>query len=559
MCSRATNNNIIILSIKKSYSFLILILFGCFNQVLVSGQTFQPVERTIGKLHISIDPRMEILTTVQLLANNIRIQRNTPYSKDILNYFESFSSHEAVVMSDSLLQKYMFSDDAPVTFMLYLSQLPELERQIPFSNYLKGRSGGGDNLEQYREAIKQFAEISNFETFWNSKISFYNQILDLTIAELNERDVIKVLEDYYLETKEGYNIIIMPSFSGGIGPRITDADGKEMIYSCIATTNEKDGIPYLDESSLLFLVWHEFGHSFVNPVVDKYYDKIASAELYEPIKSYMLRQGYASWEICVYELAVRAIHIRLYDLHLGAQQSKALLESELKQRFIYIEPLVEKLKDYEIQRDKNEVTFSDFYPELLNVLDSLQRIEYWKQFNLNFDGPIYGPIFDEKVAIIYPTHDLDTEALKIAQTAASQFFDFITQYKGGFVLLADTTALKTDLSEHSIMAYGTIESNLFLKHYAATFPFRVENQTIYTDKEHTNKDLKFISCVLNPLNPKKGMSIFTAFSNRALQGINDVLIIDGDFPFLSVDYVLYLNRETVISKGFYKKDAKWEF
>jgi len=543
---------------KKSYSFLILILFGCFNQVLVSGQTLQPVERTIGKLHISIDPRMEILTTIQLLSIDTRVNRSAPYSMDVLNYFESFSSHEAVLMTNNLLQKHGFATDAPVTLMLHLSQLPELEQQIAYTDYLMERSGEGDNLEQYRKTIKQFAEISNFEDFWNSKVSFYNQILDLTIAELAERDVVKALEDYYLETKESYNIIIMPSFSGGVGPQITDADGKEIIYSCFAPTNMKDDIPYLNESSLLFLIWHEFGHSFVNPITEKYSDKITSAGLYEPIKSYMLRQGYGNWEICINELIVRAIHIRLYDLHLGIQQSKALLESELRQRFIYIEPLVEKLKNFEVQRDKDKVTFSEFYPELLNVLDSLQKTEYWKQFNLNFDGPIYGPIMDEKVAFIYPTHDLDTEALKIAQSEASQLFDFITKIKGGIILLADTAALKTDLSEHAIMAYGTIESNLFLKRYADTFPFRIENQTIYADKEHSGKGVKFISCVLNPLNPKKGMSIHTALSNREIQGINEAFI-EGNFPFLSTDYILFLNRETVISKGFYNKDEKWSF
>jgi len=543
---------------KKSYSFLILMFFLSVNQCLVSGQNIKPIERNIGKLRISIDPRMEILTTIQLLSSDTRVNRSLPYSKDVLNYFESFSSHEAVLMTDNLSQKDGFASDAPVNFMLLFSQLPELEQQITYTDYLIGRGGGVDNLEQYRKSIKQFAEISNFETFWNSKIKFYNQILDLTIAELGERDVVKVLEDYYLESKESYNIIVMPSFSGGVGFKITDVEGNDMIYACFAPTNMKDDIPYLDESRLLFMVWHEFGHSFVDPVTDKYSDRIASTELYEPIKSYMLRRGYGNWKTCINEHVVRAIHVRLYDLHLGAQQSKSLLENELEQRFIYVEPLVAKLKDFETQRNKDKVTFSEFYPELLIVLDSLQRIKYWKQFNLNFDGPIYGPILDEKVAIIYPTYDLDKEALKIAQTETSQFFDFYSKYSESVILLADTTALETDLSEHSIMAYGTIESNLFLKRYVVTFPFRIENQTIYADKEYKDKNLKFISCVQSPFNTKKGMSIHSALSNKALQGINDA-IYDGDFQFLSTDYILFLNRETVISKGFYKKDEKWSF
>jgi len=536
----------------------------------VNGQTIQPVERSVGKLHISIDPRQELLSAVQLLSNYPRGNRNLPYSKEKIDYFKSFSSQEAVAMTDSLLHKYIFSDDAPVTFMLYLSQPPELEQQIPFTDYLKGRSGGGDNLELYRKALKQFAETSNFKNFWNGKIPLYNQIMDSTVAEMGGRDLEKDVEDYFNEPKDGYNIIIMPSFTGGVGPSITDAKGKVMLYSCVGASANGGNTPYLNRDFLFMLVWHEFSHSFVNPETSKHLDRVNSAseeKLYEPIKSYMLRQGYANWETTVNEHIVRAVNIRLNELHLGAEAGKASLNNELNQGFIYIEPLVEKLKDFEIQRDKNHITFAEYYPQLLDVLDSLQKVEYWKKFNLNFSGTIIDAIDRSKLAIIYPTNDSDTEALKIAQEQALKIYNTFIQYteaakKAGMSIsilsLADTAALKTDLSDYGIMAYGTIESNLFLKHYASTFPFRIENQTIYADKEYTDKNLKFISSVPNPLNPKKGMSIHTALSNSALQGIDDAFYANN-FAFLSVDYVLFLNQDTILSKGFYKKNEKWTF
>ena len=355
---------------KKSYGFLILILLGCLHQSLVNGATIQPIERSIGKLNISIDPRMEILTTVQLLSNYPVIRRNLPYSKDILNYFESFSSHEAVVMTDSLLQEYGFSYDAPVYFMLHLSQLPELEHQIAFPDLLKGRSGGDDNLEQYRKSIKQFAEISDFESFWNSKIPFYNQILDLTIAEMGEMDMVKDLEDYLNETYGSYNIVIAPSFRGGYGPKVPDANGEDIIYACIQTTNIQNGIPYVNRENLLFYVWHEFSHSFVNPATDRFSERVESLDkLFEPIKENMSKIAYRYWKTCVYEHIVRAVNIRLFELHLGAKYSNFYLKNELRRGFIYIEPLIEKLKDFENQRDENHIAFSEFYPELLNELD----------------------------------------------------------------------------------------------------------------------------------------------------------------------------------------------
>ena len=362
---------------KKSYRLLSIILLFCLGQFLVNGATIKPIERKIGKLNISIDPRLELLAAVNLLSSNTDLaNRNSPYSKDIINFFESFPAQDAVKLTKSLKQNYGFSYDAPVTFMLCLSQPPELTQKIEFSDYLLEGSGKGDNLEQYREAIKQFAEVSDFERFWNSKIPFYNQILDMTIAEIGEKDIIKALEDYYNETQGSYNIIITPAFYGGKGSNIPKSDGKKDIYACISTTNMKDNIPYLDLDNLLYYVWHEFGHSFVNPVTEKYADKVASSKkLFEPIKDNMSKQTYGIWETCVNEHIIRAIHVRLAELNLGAQQSKALLDNELKHGFIYIEPLVEKLKDFENQRNKNNITFSEYCPELLNVLDSLQKIK----------------------------------------------------------------------------------------------------------------------------------------------------------------------------------------
>jgi hypothetical protein len=364
-------------------------------------------------------------------------------------------------------------------------------------------------LEQYRKSIKQFAEISGFEDFWNSNMPFYNQILDMTIADMGEIDFIQTLESYYNETKGSYNIIISPSFIGGYASWFSRIDGKDDLYACLSTHLMKDSIPYLDGNSLLHYVWHEFGHSFVNPLTEKYADKVMAVDkLFEPIKAEMSRQAYSQWNLCVNEHIIRAIHVRLQALHMGSQQSNGLLNMELNRRFIYIEPLVEKLKEFEKQRDNSNTTFSEFYPELLHVLDSLLKIEYWKQVNINFRGPIDAVSRETKLAIIYPTQDLDREALKIAQDYAFQVFDAFVKSEGGVL----------------------------------SFPFIVDNQIIYADREYMDKEIKFVSCAPNPHNPEKGMLICTALSNKAIQDINDVPQGGG------YDYILFLDSETVISR-----------
>jgi hypothetical protein len=538
---------------KISLLSLILIIFSFQIQTFAQIEKIEPLVRSVGKLQISIDPRMELLTTVQLISNYPMIDRDMDYSKDVIKYFKPFKTQKAVKNTNQLLNKYGFCYDAPVTFMLHLSQLPDLETNIPVSDYLKGRAGSENNLEQYRKGLKEFAENSNFKIFWNSKNSFYYQILDMTIANMGEIDLVKVLEEYFNETQDSYNVIISPAFAGGYGPKITDSNGKENIYACLSTTTERDGVPYLSLFGLIYYVWHEFGHSFVNPLTYKYIERVNNSELlFEPIKNRMINNAYSSWETCVNEHIIRAINLRLIELNLDEERASKGIDNEFSRGFIYIEPLIEKLKEFEKQRDEKQITFSDFYPELLSLFDSLQKIEYWKDITRVFKGPINAVSDAEKIVYIYPTQDNDRKALKIAQDYAFEIYKMFGKSKGA-LWMADTKALQTDLSEYGIIAYGTIESNLFLKQYAESFPFRIENQTLYAYEEYTDKNIKFITCLPNPLNPNKGMNIYTALSNKEIQGINSVFH-GGE------DYILFLSKNYIIRNGKYiKENGKWEF
>ena len=359
---------------KKKLCILSLILIFCLNQCTYDNATIQPIERSVKKLKISIDPRIELLSTIQLMSDYHIVNKDAPYSKSIKEHFKSFSSHEAVRLTDSLNQKYGFSYDAPLAAMMHLSALPELEVKIDFSDYLLRRSGRGDHLEQYRKSIKQFSEASSFEAFWNSERPFYNQILDLIVADMNERDLVKALEEYFNESQESYNIVVLPLYFGGFAALTPGTNEKKNVYAFLPTLDIKDGTPYIRANTLVAYAWHEFGHSFVNPLCDKYADKIALTDkLYEPIEETMRRQAYDQWISCVGEHIVRAATIRLYDLQKNTLAVEELLAMELNNGFIYIEPIIEKLKEYENQKEETNITFTEFFTELLTVFDDLLK------------------------------------------------------------------------------------------------------------------------------------------------------------------------------------------
>lgn len=525
----------------------------CFLGALHLGfaQSLKPIERTIGKLTLSIDPRMEVLSAVQMIAEYPVIRKNNAYSQSIDTYFRPYDALPAVHLTDQL--KSHFSHDAPVLFMLHLSQPKKLSQKLPNSEYLIYRAGGEQNLANYRTALHEFVRKSNFKDFWNQNRNIYNQILEKTIATCQDIDWVKALEDYYNETQNSYNIIISPSFAGGYGPRIKAANGKWDIYACIGSTSIENSIPYLDRDGLMYYLWHEFSHSYVNPEFEKYRDRIeATQKLFQPLRTIMEGRAYGDWAICVNEHVVRAIHLRLIDLYIGHSAYEQKLQQELHSGFLYIEPILQKLQEYETLKKTTSVTFSAFVPKLIGVLDSLANNNAQQNIRFSFRGPINN-VFNHKSAIIYPTNIRDTTtAQKVkmyVQTIFKQLFKFSSP-----ILLADTSALQQSLGDYSIMVYGNVSNNLYLNHHQAILPFSMNDHELTSGQKYTQPHLKIISCQPHPQNPDLGMVVYSSLIDEDLIGINNV----SHGP---EDYIIFTDRNHILEKGFYqnKSTGKWTF
>ncbi len=337
------------------------------------SQTINPIEQKIGKLDISIDPRIELLSAIQVISDYKKINRNSAYSKEITEFFTPYSSHSAVKMTNDLENKYRFMNAGPVQFMLDLSSLPELKQHTDYSKDLLKRVGSKENMDNYRAAIELFAKESNFEKFWKSKEVFYNKILDLTISGITGVDLVKIVEDYFKEEQNSYNIIISPLATGSYTHKIEVSNNKYDIYSCNVTRDYTNEIPYIKREVLLRNATHEFSHSFVNYLTDKYSQRVEESELlFQPIKSAMNQQSCGSWKECINEHIVRAINIRIHQLNWDSTLWQKMLNEEKANQFIYIEPILDKLKEFETARDKSHITFTEFYPQILDMFDSLK-------------------------------------------------------------------------------------------------------------------------------------------------------------------------------------------
>jgi hypothetical protein len=529
---------------KRTFLFLILTCLG----YSAMSQVIDPVSANAGKLKISVDPRLELLCAVQSLADYPFLNRQPAYSRELMQFFRKDSAMEAVTMTTRLLKDFGFAYDAPVDLILRLTSPPRLRQTHPYPARALERAGGKLNLEKYRRALRQFASGSDFMLFWKQKIPFYQKMVEYTVAELGGRDPVGTINAWFNESKNSYTVILSPALAGGYGMRIPSTGGNEDIFACLNTDRINDGIPYYSKDGLTNYLYHEFSHSFVNPLTDKFLPLVeATYPLFEPIREEMEEMSYGRWITCINEHIVRAVHIRILQTTGQAIFAGSLLDMEKSRRFVYIDPVLNKLKKFEQERDNQKITFKQFYPELMAVFDSLAYEDNQELIDPIFSGPVQSVLGKQKVTIIYPTADSDTLVLKNIFNYTSS----IQKMKGNAaILLADTAAVKADLSDAWIMAYGTVESNLFLKKYSSSFPFRITGDTLYTDRKFSGSNLRLITCLPNPQNPRRGMLVNTATQNTSLKGVQ--------IP-LKADYLVFEDVNKLLQNGFYIKSPQWEF
>lgn len=514
----------------------------------------EPVIKSKGDLRISVDPRIELLVSVQLLSGYSRLSnQQSKYGKEMKNFFNRYNDH-AAIKNFKLMASSGFTYDAPPTAVLFFGNPLLLEQHTAFTPYLLGRGGGENKMNLFFNSLQNFAVQSDFETFYNEQKDSYATMVNSVYDNLAEIDLVDNLESYYRMKKDEYNIILSPLLhGGGYGPQIEASDGTVKIYGIVGPNDfDESGLPQFSTEFIQYLVWHEFSHSFVNPLTEQHLNEVNEYRgLYKPIAKKMKDMAYGSWDICVNEHIVRAVTTRLAYLNEGRAEGDDALRNEKAQGFAYIEALCEKLEDFENNRDMYS-TFEDFYPELIQVFKELSKRKLGADFyDIPFNGPINAAMTDkEKVVIIVSTHETEEAANKEIQKYAKIIRD---QFFPGNKIYTDEEALMEDLSENAVFAYGTIEGNSWLSKYSSEFPFTVESDKIIAGTVYEGNNFKLISALPNPQNKNNALVLYTAQNPWDIVNINNVF--HGP-----TDYTIIKGAEEIIADGNYEKsDERWCF
>jgi hypothetical protein len=345
---------------------------------IVSEIVLEPIKKNINGVNIMIDPRIELLSVVQSLSSydekyDLITNEKFSYKDMVKEHFSKYSKHKVIKSFDKMSSEG-FSFDAPPTTMLYLTNPLKLTQKQELTEYLKGRAGEG-SFEKFTTQLREFSIESSFDEFYKENQDLYSSILEENSKLLEGTRYIDDIEGYYNLKNNSYNIILAPLFHpGGFGPGVKNDSGTYDIYSIQGPMSVENDLPrFGDKESFKYLVWHEFSHSFVNPLTEENKNEINKyKKLYDPIADSMSKQAYSSWEICVNEHIVRAVTSRLTYIHQGKDDYEKAIAYEKSRGFSYVEDLTKKLEEFEKNKDKYK-DFREFYPELIEVFRDLSE------------------------------------------------------------------------------------------------------------------------------------------------------------------------------------------
>jgi hypothetical protein len=526
-----------------------------------AGKTETQVDRRedySGKrLSITVDPRIELLAIVQHFTSwsqKGHIKSKTSYKDDIDNYLGGFRDHPAAAYVERMINSG-FAYDAPVQFMLCHDDPPELVQKTPYSYYLIKRAGGEENLMELIDKLRDFSREAKFMVFFQAHKSLYDTLIAEVDSLFEGKNYVRAIEDYYGESRNSYNFILSPLFSGNYGIPIKTEEEFDL-YAVIGPCSIKGKrttfacLDYLESMTL-----HEWSHPFVNPLVDQNYELFKkSIALFEPIKRMMQRQAYPTWRIALYEHLVRAcgeIHLRA-KLHRDFKKEKALEYHEGK-GFWYIGCIDSLLDVYENQR-KQYPTFSQFVPVIASRLSQIS-VEDLPERITAFRGPL-DAIFarTDCIHLIYPTA-IDEESINKVKKDLENFAGFLSSARIEPILISDKDALEIDWQDKVGFVYGNTRDNLFLARLEIGIPLRFsENAMEFGGKRYEGERILLISCMPNPFNKKLPFTLCVA--NRPEDLIGAGSRIRGPSEWY-VDYLLYRDDEKLDAGCYHKERGKW--
>jgi len=378
------------------YAAILLVLsIGLSSSALAANNPPVAYKANVGRITIEVDPRVELIGIVFRLAGNPEFNDGTlkPYAKAIERHFGDFDNHPAVKMAVQLRNTRLMSCDGPMSLAVHIDRNYRLRKtgeQWPSALDYRWEK---DETGEFLEKLRHFAAETKFNEFFKAQGPIYEQGISPCESIMKQEKVAK--DQSRSEYVEFLSVDVGEWLSGFFGVENTgdlrlvlgfvNAFANFGVRFETGATSEKYAIigmrPFDPANTIIFLpqqvvtVVHEFCHSFANPVVEKYMDRLqpTGERLFAAHGAAMRRVGYQKWETVMYETAVRACVVSFVRQSIvDPRFMDFVLKSEVGHGFVWSEDMGNFLKTYENRRDKYP-TFESFFPEFVDFLNEYAR------------------------------------------------------------------------------------------------------------------------------------------------------------------------------------------
>lgn len=325
-------------------------------------------------ISVSVDPRVELMSIIFRLAGNQEYGKcKIPsYNADIDAWFSPFRNHPVVDYARNLSLKRNIRFDAPITLAIHLTEGFDLQERLPLSPLPDGIDDRWtcESLREFLALARQFSRVSDFHCFFGKHLPLFEETAKKAEKIINRKAPGEWFSRFFRAPPVARFCVILGMNNGGLcfGPHFKDGAKNESY--CILGVSKVDstGKPSFEEFPLLSAVIHEFGHTFVHPVVQAHLSDLESScsGIFRLFQSTLAKHACGEWESMVEETLVRAAAARFVRETGGEQPAREEIRRNACQGFFWIGKFADRFHSFESDRMR--------YPDLGSFMPEIVRL-----------------------------------------------------------------------------------------------------------------------------------------------------------------------------------------
>ncbi len=223
------------------------------------------------------------------------LNRSTAYWQEAADFFAPYSDHPAVAHVHRLVQsRTLEALGRTFGFQIENSQLKE-----------RGVHPVSDYFETYaidRHLIEDFIAVSDFKSFFGLMENYYAYEMDIYTDLVPLAHMRTWLESHFSISHQSYRVVLSPLLLGTQYTylfRETEGDWSEIVM-CVPTVNHRyrelsqQGVISEEQVHAFasLLVFTEIDHNYVNPVTDKFLNRLRISRIFANRSAWHTGMGY---------------------------------------------------------------------------------------------------------------------------------------------------------------------------------------------------------------------------------------------------------------------------